>query len=106
MTNAQVKISAEQSEFLSRMARATLNDAFLASIHGCDVYQVTQGWQREVLLGEKNIVIARNTGEMRDAVQASDVYTIFIPKESNLTQEIAERILEDSRFAKTIFWEI
>ena len=104
--NTSQKIDPAQSELLSRMARTTLQDGFLDSINGSDIYQVTEGWQRETLLSEKEVAVVRSSEEMEKAMQTPDIYTILVIKTAAITQEIAERILNRSPLSKTIFWEI
>jgi hypothetical protein len=95
-----------QPELLRRLARKTLQPAYVGSVNGSDIYQISEGWQREVLLGDSDVVVVRSASEFETAVESPHTHTLFVPSRAALTQEIAERILERNPLSKTIFWEI
>jgi hypothetical protein len=107
--NAQTSSSLPEkisSELLRRLARKTLQPAYVGSVGGSDIYQISQSWQREVLLGDSDVTITHNTTEFENAVQSANFQAIFVPYDAALTQEVAERILLRNPLSKTIFWEI
>ena len=92
-------------EIFARLTRHSLAPYRLGSIKGSDIYQVTEGWQREVLLSDDNIHAVNNAEEFENAVQNPKLFSIFVLKNASLTQEITKRILERNALSKTVFWE-
>ena len=77
---------------LPRLARQTVMPAKLASINGSEIYQISECWQREILLGEDNIAVTESTAEFENAVQNPDKQTIFVTKTAAIS--IARTIFE------------
>lgn len=93
-------------ELLRRLSRQTLDNSFLGSFNGSEIYQLQAGWQKEVLANDDDVVIAMSSTEFEDAVIAPEVSSILVPCNAALTQEIVERILLRNSLSKTIYWEI
>lgn len=102
MTQSQMQIP----ELLRRLSRQSLDRFYLGAVNGSDIYQIQEGWQREILTNDPAITIAINAREFEDAVRAQDISSIFVPHNASLTQEIAERILNRNPLSKTVYWEV
>lgn len=91
---------------LSRLARATLEEALLAYIHEATVYQIAPGWQREVLCNEAGMAQTLDLAAFEAAVADPSIMHILVPKDSSVMQNDAMNVLQANRLAKTIFWEV
>jgi hypothetical protein len=108
MNQQNPKIAAltpEQEELLKRLTRASVTANLLAQVGGSMVYQVTAGWPREELLRDPDVQVIADAESFEEAARAPHIYSLFVPKDARLTQEIAERILQRNPLAKTVFWE-
>ena len=92
-------------ELLRRLSRQTLAPTFLGTVNGSDIYQVREGWQKEILASDTSVKIALNSTDFENAVVSANINSIFVPHSAALTQEIAERILLRNPLSQTIYWE-
>ncbi len=107
MENTQdITVPSVATTLLSRLARSTLRDALLARIHDVEIYQITPGWQYEVLLSEEGIVEILDQAAFDAAIADPSIIHILVPKDSTIMQNDAIKTLQSNRLGKTIFWEI
>ena len=92
-------------ELLRRLSRQTLDTAYLGAVNGSDIYQVQEGWQREILINDPAVTTVMSATEFEEAVRAPEISSIFVPHNAAVTQEVAERILNRNALLKTIYWE-
>lgn len=99
-------IQNEIPELLRILSRKTLEDMYLGSVNGSDIYQLQQGWQREIIAADPAVCVVMNTTDFEQAVISPDVSSIFVPHNAVITQELVERILLRNPLSKTVYWEV
>ena len=101
-----MNINTSNLGLLSRIAHKTLQAECVDVVNTSTIYQISEGWQRDVLIANGHMTIATDTLELEEAVQQPNIYTILIPLKAALTQELTKRILLRNPLPKTILWEV
>ena len=105
-TEALFKNEAHVDFALARMARSTLAQGHLATIGAIEVYQVSAGWQYEVLRDDPMTRAVDSLEGLNSALADETIEAILVAKNRNFAQEQAEILLGKSVQVKKIFWEI
>jgi hypothetical protein len=96
----------ESERVVSFLARKKLVSSSWGLAGSSYFYETVPGWETKVLEQDNDVQTVETAHEMRLAFHNPKIKTIFIPKYSSISKNIALHICRDYGVRKTIFFEV
>lgn len=104
--NAQQEARSGADKLASKIAHVQLTeDNSMGTVFGSRMYRVKGGWEAEQLKSERSAAQVISVMQLREAMENTQIESIFIPAQNTLTLDAAKAVLEQSSQDKTLFWE-
>lgn len=96
----------QQHDALVRMAMATLQPYWLATIGEVEVFQMPDGWQSAVLQAESFTTRVDDFAQLEAALDDTDCEVIIVAAQRQFSQSIIEQRLSAVQRPLRVYWEI
>ncbi|HYD19391.1 MAG TPA: hypothetical protein VEF76_13020 [Patescibacteria group bacterium] len=74
--------------------------------HGCRLFQVTSGWEANMIRHDKGVVSCETLLELEAGLQDPGAKVLFIPLNAIIVDKDVEKLCQRNGVAKTLFKEV
>lgn len=103
MINNATKLEADNIDRMTSLL-ARVGGQKIETVGDCPIYEVSQAWQREVLLDEIGVQKTETPTELEMALEDDLTASVYVP-DNTFGMEMLERLLTRHSADVTIFWE-
>ena len=88
------------------VARAKVSDTVPYKAGESYLYEITAGWESDLLRRDTDTLTVRNGFELEQAFFAPRIKTIYVPQDASITRNIIRRVCSRHGQGKTVFYEV
>lgn len=92
-------------KILPSIARVRLSRQRIKKAGNCHLYDITEGWEKRVLLQDEMVSKVFTTRELERALRHPEQETILVPRQSGINRPALEQICKRHTLVKTIYFE-
>lgn len=87
-------------------AKAKIADSIPYQAGESYLYEITAGWESDLLRRDSDTLTVRNGFELEQAFFAPDIKVIYVPRDASITRNVIRRVCSRHGQGKTVFYEV